>query len=408
MKVWFINQYTEVASATSGNRPFMLARALEARGHEVLVIGGTFDHVGRADRFPGKRWTYGVQQVGGIRVLWVAVPPHETNDGRRVLNMVTFAARVAGLARADRRLGRPDVVIGSSPHLLVPLAAERLARHFSVPFVMEIRDIWPASIVDLTGMSPRHPVVTALEGLERHLCGAASEIVSLLPGGVAHLQGLGVDPGRVTWIPNGVDLSVIPELSAPPVGDLFTLMYAGSHGVSDGLVTLIEAAAELEAGPAKGSVRWRLIGDGPQKPSLKVMAHRAGLENILFEDAVPKTEIYDRLAQAHAFVLNVRDEPIYRFGISFNKIFDYLAMGRPTIVGLDSPWNPFADSGAGLTVRPDDPSAFAAGVLEVLAMPEDERRAMGERGRAFVEGSHDIDRLGGTLEEVLLRARADV
>jgi glycosyltransferase involved in cell wall biosynthesis len=400
VRVWFLNQYTEVASPTSGNRPIMLAHALADLGHEVLVIAGTFDHLGRVERYPGRTWTYGRQRLSDrVEVLWVGVPPHIGNDRHRVANMLTFTSRVARLGH-EPRLAPPDVLVGSSPHLLVPLAADRLARVAGVPFVLEIRDIWPASIVDLAGLSPRHPVVLALNALERYVCRRADAIVSLLPGGVDHLVGLGVDPARVTWIPNGVDLGEVPR-SDPPADGPLTLMYAGSHGVSDGLGTLVDAATRLEAGAAKGRVRWRFVGDGPEKPALRAMVDRAGLRNVAFEERVPKTEIYARLAEADAFVVNVRDEPIYRFGISFNKFYDYLASGRPTVVGLETPWNPFEESGAGITVRPDDPAAFSEAVQGLLAMSPDDRRSMGYRGRAFVERSHDIRVLGRAFEQVL-------
>jgi glycosyltransferase involved in cell wall biosynthesis len=407
LKVWLINQYAGTPGSPGGIRPFCLARALVSRGHEVLIVTGTFSHLSRQDLFPAKDWTYGLQEVEGVRFLWIDTPPHQGNDLRRLANMLVFSRRVLQLAD-KRRAGRPDVIIGSSPHLLAPLAAERLAAHYRVPFVMEIRDIWPASIVDLMGLSEVHPIVVALRVLEHYLSKRASQIVSTLPRYADHLAGLGVDTARVTWIPNGVDFSVVPDLSDPPGGSCLTLMYAGSHGVSNGLGVMIRAAALLEAGEAKGRVRWRFVGDGPQKAKMMALVEQHDLRNVSFEDPVPRTKIYERLAEADAFVANVRDEPVYRFGVSLNKFCDYLAMGRPTIVGMASPWDPFRESGGGLTVRPDDAEAFALGVLQVMRMSDQERRAMGLRGRAFAEQAHDFGKLGGDLERVLERAVHEV
>lgn len=286
----------------------------------------------------------------------------------------------------------------------MPYAAERLAAGFGVPFVLEVRDIWPASIVELHGMHRAHPVVLTLGALERRVSLRASQIVSVLPGGVEHLVEIGVDPDRVTWIPNGVDFDLVPDPTEPPDDDFLTLMFAGSHGVSDGLDVMIEAAAMLEAGEAKGRLRWRFIGNGPHKPVLIEQVERLGLPNVSFGDAVPKGEIYELLSQADAFIVTVRDEPLYRFGVSFNKFYDYMAMARPTIVAMDSPWNPFIESRSGITVAPGDPDAFAAGVIEILGMSRKERAAMGARGRAFVEDAHDLRRLGGDLEAVLDKA----
>ena len=279
-----------------------------------------------------------------------------------------------------------------------------MADAYGVPYVLEVRDIWPASIVDIHGMHRANPVVLGLAQLERSVSTRASQIVSVLPGGVDHLVELGVDPDRVTWIPNGVDFTLMPPPTDAPGREPLTLMYAGAHGLANGLGILIAAAALLEAGDARGRVRWVFIGNGPEKHALIAQAKRLELTNVVFEETIPKSAIYTRLADADAFIANVRDEALYRFGVSLNKFFDYMAVARPTIVGMDSPWNPFASNGAGITVRPDDPQAFADGVLELLAMSPTERAEMGARGRAFVQEGHDFHVLGGKLEQVLQRA----
>ncbi len=404
MNVWFINHYATSPYSAGGNRPFSLCKELAARGHQVVLICCTFNHQTRRDEFPDKTWTYGTQDIDGVRFVWIDGPAYEVNDLHRVENMITFTRRVLRLADTDGRLLPPDVVLGSTPHLLTPWAAARVADAYGVPYVLEVRDIWPASIVDIHGMHRANPVVLGLAQLERSVSTRASQIVSVLPGGVDHLVELGVDPDRVTWIPNGVDFTLMPPPTDAPGREPLTLMYAGAHGLANGLGVLIAAAALLEAGDARGRIRWVFIGNGPEKHALIAQAERLELTNVVFEETIPKSAIYTRLADADAFVANVRDEALYRFGVSLNKFFDYMAVARPTIVGMDSPWNPFASNGAGITVRPDDPQAFADGVLELLAMSPTERAEMGARGRAFVQEGHDFHVLGGKLEQVLQRA----
>ena len=404
LNVWFINHYATSPYSAGGNRPFSLCKELAARGHQVVLICCTFNHQTRLDEFPDKTWTYGTQDIDGVRFVWVDGPAYEVNDLHRVENMITFTRRVLRLADTGGRLLPPDVVLGSSPHLLTPWAAARVADAYGVPYVLEVRDIWPASIVDIHGMHRANPVVLGLAQLERSVSTRASQIVSVLPGGVDHLVELGVDPDRVTWIPNGVDFTLMPPPTDAPGREPLTLMYAGAHGLANGLGVLIAAAALLEAGDARGRIRWVFIGNGPEKHALIAQAERLALTNVVFEETIPKSAIYTRLADADAFVANVRDEALYRFGVSLNKFFDYMAVARPTIVGMDSPWNPFASNGAGITVRPDDAQAFADGVLELLAMSPTERAEMGARGRAFVQEGHDFHVLGGKLEQVLQRA----
>ncbi len=404
MNVWFVNHYSTSPYSAGGNRPFSLCKDLAARGHQVVLVCCTFNHQTRRDEFPDKTWTYATQDIDGVRFVWIDGPAYEVNDIHRVMNMVTFTRRVLRLADAGERLARPDVVLGSSPHLLTPWAAARVADAYGVPYVLEVRDIWPASIVDIHGMHRANPLVVGLAQLERSVSTRASQIVSVLPGGVDHLVELGVDPDRVTWIPNGVDFTLMPPPTDAPGREPLTLMYAGAHGLANGLAVLVAAAALLEAGDARGRVRWVFIGNGPEKRALIAQVERLGLTNVMFEETIPKSAIYARLADADAFVANVRDEALYRFGVSLNKFFDYMAVARPTIVGMESPWNPFASNGAGITVRPDDPEAFAGGVLELLGMSPAERAEMGARGRAFVQEGHDFHVLGGKLEQVLQRA----
>ena len=136
-------------------------------------------------------------------------------------------------------------------------------------------------------------------------------------------------------------------------------------------------------------------------------ARSDGLKTVSFEDPVPKESVYDVLCEADAFVVNVRDEPLYRYGVSFNKFYDYLAMTRPTLIGMRGPWNPFQDSGAGLTVTPDSPAALASGARQLANLSFEVRQSMGDRGRTFVESHHDNRQLARDLEGVLARAVAN-
>jgi glycosyltransferase involved in cell wall biosynthesis len=323
--------------------------------------------------------------------------------------MLAFARRVL---RPDvaKMLGEADVVVGSSPPLFAAWGAARLARRLRTAFVLEVRDLWPASLVHLGAVRPWHPAVWALGRLERWLYRAADAIVSVLPGAVATIR---KTAGRgealpITWVPNGVDLSLVapehPSDSPGSRGDGFEVMYAGAHNLANALDSVLDAAAILQADPAATGIRITLIGDGPEKPRLQARAANLGLTNVVFEPPVSKTEIYAKLRAADAFVLAIQDLPLYRHGISINKLYDYLASAKPVIFAGAASNDPVAESGGGVVVRPGDPAALARAVTQVASLSREARAEMGGRGRRYIEAHHDTVRLAEDFEAVVAAA----
>jgi glycosyltransferase involved in cell wall biosynthesis len=177
-------------------------------------------------------------------------------------------------------------------------------------------------------------------------------------------------------------------------------MYAGAHGPANALDAVLDAAGTLER-RQPGRFRFLFVGDGHDKPRLQSRAAAEGLHQVRFLDPVPKAEIYDLMAHADALVVNMNRGNLYRFGISFNKLYDYLAVGRPVVSGTDAANDPIAEAGAGITVPANDPGALATALEQLAAATPAERAAMGARGRAFVAEHHDIERLAERFDEVL-------
>jgi glycosyltransferase involved in cell wall biosynthesis len=267
---------------------------------------------------------------------------------------------------------------------------------------MEVRDLWPQTLIDIGALGERHPVTRVLSVLERYLYRRAVRIVTPLPMAHEYITGLGIPRERIVWIPNGVDLERYP----PPDGEDslghegFCVMYLGSHGPANDLRVLLRAALEIQRRGAE-DVRVVLVGDGPEKRDLMREAEARGIRNVEFRDPVRKTEIPAVLRQADATTFVLADLPLYRFGVSLNKTFDYLAAGKPLIVAGRPRNDIVAEAGCGLRVPPGDPAALARAILELRALPAVERRAMGMRGRRHLEETYDIRILGRRLEECL-------
>lgn len=402
MNILIVNHYVGKPTDGMGNRHYMFAKELVSRGHSATIVASSFSHRTRTENHltKGERWRKEI--VEGVPFVWVRTPPYTGNGLDRVWNMLCFAYRIMAWSN-EFPLERPDVVIGSSPHLFAASAAQKLARRYDVPFVLEIRDLWPETLIELGNFSRRNPGILLMEQIERRLYRSADHTICLLPGGIEHISQKGGTRGKITWVPNGIDLKAIP-LPCPRYENhsKFTVMYAGAHGLANGLDSILDAAALIRDMGLEERAQFRFIGDGPEKERLQERARGQGLNTIQFEPYVPRKEIYDLLQEADAFVITLKDAALFRrFGVSPNKLFDYLASGRAVIFGIDSLNNPVKKFNAGFTVPPEDPEAIARAVTQLMEMSQEERWEMGLRGRRYVEEFHDYERLADRIETIL-------
>ena len=240
--------------------------------------------------------------------------------------------------------------------------------------------------------------------IERYLYRNANKIVPNMPGAVEHIAHMGIDRGKVEWISNGVDPSFLTAPVPPSQNEHFTLMYAGKLGTANCLDTVLDAAAIIQKKENAPPIKIRLIGGGPEKLRLKQRVEHENLHSVTVEDSVPKTEIYGVLLQADGFLMNLKDSAVFQYGVSPNKLYDYMASCRPVIYSMKAATNPVKDAQAGLTVEPDNPEALANAMLELASTPATERWEMGLRGRHYIEENHDFAKLAVRLEQVLLEA----
>ena len=396
MKLWIINHYAAVPTQPGGTRHYGLAAELNRLGHETVLIAANFNHDTRSytDLQPG---TVSHQNVEGVPIVWLPVPSHG-GYARRLWNMFVFAWRVR-FAKAVRQLPRPDLIFGSTLTLFAAFASLRMARRLRIPFVLEVRDVWPQTLIDF-GVSRYHPLVLLFGALERYLYRESDAIVTLLPGSVKHIRTRGAQSKPVVWLPNGVDLKLMQQPTHRRPKPTFDVVYAGSHSIGDALESVIQAAAIIEK-QGRNNIRFRLIGNGPSKLSLKRQVEQMGLCNVTFEAPVAKQEVYIALAQADILLATLQAVGVYRFGISLNKLYDYMAVARPVIFAGLAFNDPVSDACCGITIPPEDPQALATAIRQIARMSPEQRWEMGQRGRRYVEEHHDFSKLAVKLERVL-------
>lgn len=398
--IWMLNQYAGSPWHGMEYRHYHLARALAERGHRVVVVSGSHSHL--FTRPPRVSRPFTRQVIDGVTYCWVAVPRYGPAISLgRVLNMAAFAAALEALPTS--RLPRPDAILVSSPSLFpVPIAA-RWARRFGARLVFEVRDIWPLTLQELGGLSSRHPLIAAMQRLEDYGYRTADSVVSVLPGAGPHMVERGMDPAKFHYLPNGIDLDGARRSGDAPAAirdavgpGAFTVGFVGTLGRANVLETLIDAARLVDP----EEVRVVVVGHGPERSQL--MERAAGARNVAFVGPIPKGDVPAALQLFDACYVGFRRSPLYRFGVSPNKLYDYMAAGRPVLFAADAANQPVQEADCGLTVAPEDPAALAGAISSLATASEAERARLGANARAYVERHHDYHRLADELAEILL------
>lgn len=397
LTIWYVSAYD--APEGHSSRTYDHAMELTRLGHRVTMFTNSLDHFTKQERLdPGEKWRE--EWFGRVRVIWLKTFPYRGSGWRRGLNMLSNAWRAYWVGRSLRET--PDVIFGPSVPLFTALSAYALSKKKKCPFCFEIRDIWPQALIDQGSLSERSPVTWLFRRVERFLYRRAAKIISVLPFAYRHICTQGIPRDRETWIPNGVRLERFSDC-APYDGGRegeLTVMYVGAFSAAHGPGTILQAAKMLQEEGIEG-VRFVLVGGGTERERHQELAKTLGLENLEFRGTVAKSDIPRVQQEADVLVVSVRDLPVYRFGINFNKMYDYLASGRPVLFAVNSPNDPVADADAGVSIPPEDPKAMAGAIKSLLAMTPEQRRCLGENAKRYAQAHYDTKKLVRQLESVL-------
>lgn len=394
MNIWIFNHHALTPDMSGGTRHYDLAKELTKRGHRVTIVASSFHYSKYREMKEYGNRKYLQESVEGIDFIWIKTPPYYSNGIGRVINMLSYMYKVLGII-PKLNLFKPDIIIGSSVHLFAVWAAYKLSKRYNTPFIMEVRDLWPQTLIDM-GISKRHPFVILLGYLERYLYKKADKIVSNLPYAYEYI-GRFVQKEKLVWISNGVDLSNI-KYTPKERSEKFVISYTGAVGAANSLQTLLHVAKELKD---KKDIYFRIVGEGAEKEKLEKFAQEKGLQNVSIEDSVPKGEVADILQESDVLYFNLKDSPVFNYGISSNKLFDYMASGRVIIFSTNAKNNPVKEAGAGYSIAPDDVEQLEKTILEIYNLPNEERVKIGKKIRNYAEQNYSIGILADKLEKLL-------
>ncbi len=397
--ILFLTSYYPPEKGAAASRISQYAQHLVQRGHQVTVLTTVPNYPSGVvpPEYRGKLLQE--EMRAGVRVVraWSYTSP---NRGffRRVLAHLSFGCLAPLLG--GHAVGRPDVMIVESHPLFNAIAGRLLARWKGCPFIFTVSDLWPESAVQL-GVLRNRLLIRLSEWLEWSSYRRASVVWALTEGIRDNLLGRGLEPEKVFFLTNGVDTSKFYPRSQAEARALlgwdeaFTVLYAGTHGISHGLNTLLEAAEQLRDCSA---IRIRMVGDGGAKAELVAEARRRQLDQVIFMDPQPHEQIPWLLAAADVSLIMMRKLPLFEGALPC-KMYEALACGRPILLAVAGEARRLAEeAGAAIYVEPENPTALARAIRYLYENPALAQQ-LGQRGRQLAEERFDYDHLSALLDE---------
>ena len=405
MRILVLTQYFTPEVGATSTRLHAFAAGLASRGHEVHVVCEVPNHPQGEIREGFKGGAGRRRTLDGVHVTYVWVHTRAEKSSRdRLLFYLSYAAMATA---AGALLPRPDVILASSPPLFVGAAATALARIHRVPWVLDVRDLWPDAAVAV-GELGSGPALVAAERLERFLYRDAAAVCVVTEPFRSIVAQRGGDPGRVVLVPNGttqlwLDAADRPRdreaVGLPP--DRFLWAFGGNLGLAQGLDTAIDAARLL--GPEYALL---LLGDGAARQGLEARARELAPGQVLFRDQLPPGPAADLLVCADALLVSLSADPALSSFVP-SKLFDFCALGRPVVLAVNGEAARLASAaGAAFVVPPGDPEALAAAIRRLRDDPSS-ADGLARAGRAWARHhlrERRLEELEGVLVETAGRA----
>jgi glycosyltransferase involved in cell wall biosynthesis len=404
MNILLINHYAGSRFHGMEYRPSHFALEWKKSGHSVTIVAASFSHA----RFSQPKCSKSItgEIIDGIHYVWLRTPRYHGNNSRRVINMLSFAGQ---LYTRSLPTEKPDVVIDSSTYPLTIYGSNRISKKYDAQLIFEVHDLWPLSPMELGGFSRWHPFIMVMQHAENYAYRNAHRVVSLLPNAKEYMISHGMIPEKFVYIPNGIDLSgwqlsnSLPKehvtlLEQLKSGKKFIVGYVGAHGVANALQHFLKAAFLLRE---LNKIHFILVGQGPEKGPLQSLAKTQNLSNVSFLTPIQRASIPRLLASMDVLYIGLKQQPLFRFGISPNKLMDYMMAAKPIIHAIDAGNDLVSESECGVSIPPEDPPAIANAVLYLFKMSQEERDAVGKRGREYVTRHHDYSVLANRFLECL-------
>ena len=392
MKILVINAYAGSPNMGMVFRHYYLAEEWISKGHEVLIVAGTFSHLRRVN--PNDRRDLFETNEKGVRYLWIKNDEYIGNGIGRAKNMLQYSLKLWNRSKEIVYHFNPDVVLASCTNPLDTYGAQKIAKLAKAPLIHEVRDLWPITLIELYGVSKWNPLSILMQIGENSMCRKSDYVVSVLPASEKHFLEHGLKKGHFQFIPNGIveeeweNTCELPDEQRKVFSKLkedgkFVICFFGSHTRSYALAELIDAVQKIE----EENVAVVFVGKGNYKEKLIELAARKKSNNFVFLDPVEKKYIPNLLEQADALYVGGIKNNIFRFGVAMNKLFDSMMSGKPILYAVEAPNNYIEEYSAGISVEAENVDALIEGIKKLTGLSKEELTKMGKNGKNAVQNN---------------------
>ena len=388
--IWFIDDYAGSPFHGMEYRHYYMAKSLQKMGKKSLIISASYSH--QLNIFPPIRdKPYLFEKVDLLNYLWLKVINYgKGNSKKRILKWFQFGIKLLTIKKITH--SKPDIIICScsAPFLIFP--CYYLAKRYNAKLIFQVKDLWPLTLMEIGGYSPYNPLIYLMQKSINFAFQKSDIVVSLLPHVNRYIEEQGIKNYNFEYLPNGIFLEEVEnalplnkETRSKIPSDKFIIGYAGAMGLGDNLDKLIELANQLKE---YKQIHIVLVGKGLYKETIKKRIDELKLDNISLLESIPKREIQTLLKYFDVCYIGWKEKKIYNYGISANKIFDYMYSKKPILHLYSGAGDLISEARCGITVTQQSSKLLLEALLKLYNMSQKERDAMGERGYNFVIKHH--------------------
>jgi glycosyltransferase involved in cell wall biosynthesis len=409
MNIILINHYAGSDKLGMEYRPYYFAKEWIKQGHKITIIAASFSHIRSIN--PDIKSKYMWEEIEGIEYLWIRTPNYHSNSPKRFFNMLIFIFRLYRIIATLILRMKYDVVIASSTYPLDIFPAKRIAKKSNAQLIFEVHDLWPLSPMVLGGYSKWHPFIMLMQIAENFAYLKSDKVISMLPKTKDHMIMHGLKEEKWFFIPNGINIGEWDNFEAISDNIKIILLsirekykriiaYTGTYGLANSLDSYLDAAKILKDDP----IAFVLFGKGPLKQHLETRIKNELITNAFVFDSIPKRSIPHLLSFFDILYIGWRDQyQLYKFGISPNKIMDYMMSAKPIIHAVNAGNDMVADGNCGISIEPENPSALALAVKTLCELDNETLAEYGRNGRNYVLANHVNSKLANKFIEVILK-----
>lgn len=391
--IWYCHHYAGSPSLGMSYRPYYLSKEFKQLGHDAYIIHANHHHLLNQPIEQDNAIT--LNRFDGVPFITLQTPAYNGNGVGRIKNMLHYASyfkrRSADLIDIT---GKPDIIIVSSAHPFHFPPLKKLSKKLGCQLVFEVRDLWPLSLIELLNTPKWHPLVLWLAYIERQAYKHADQVVSVLNNAYPYMQTKGLSENRFNFIPNGccvddfqkgapLSPAIDETISTLKEQNKFLVGYAGAMGKPNALEFLLGAMKSLLA--THPHIQCVMVGDGYLKKDLIETVAANQLTNVTIFDKITKLQIPTFLSKMDALYLGWSDANIYQYGVSPNKLFDYLNSGKPIVESGGSPKSIVAENGFGIQCQPENTNQISKAIENITNLSEQQIKEINCRSSHLIK-----------------------